>query len=141
MCNNIQKIALRFPIGFFIIFAAILKVGGLYAQCSPEGDQVTYGDNEWIGYVYTNVDLSGPAGPTGAFAGAYSGYILPGQTFDVHLAQNEPLTGDNLCGSFLDTYSIRFKMHLDLEPGYYTFTVGGDDGYCLSPRQYQFAKF
>ncbi len=131
MHKIIQKIAGKVLPAMFLVLAAG-SANKAVAQCTPSGNQTSFGDNEWIGYVYTDVDLSGAEGPSNAFTGTYAGYITPGQTFDVHLLQTEPLTGPQLCGAFLDGYSVRFKMHLDLEPNYYTFTVGGDDGYRLS---------
>jgi len=104
------------------------------AQCDPVmGDQTSYGDNEWIGYVYSNIVQGGPGiAPPNPFIGTYSGYITPGETFSVHLLENQPLAGPDLCGDHYQNYSIKFKMHIDVAPGYYTFRVGGDDGYRLS---------
>ncbi|WP_374549366.1 T9SS sorting signal type C domain-containing protein [Flavobacterium sp.] len=95
----------------------------------PSGDQVSYGTNQWIGYVYNAIDTSNP--PTNAFSTNYRGYITQTETFDQDLGSGS-ISGPNLCGTYANQFSIRFKMTKNLTAGYYTFTVGGDDGYRLS---------
>ncbi len=96
---------------------------------NPAGDQISYGNDSWIGYVYASVNTSNP--PTNAFTTSYKGYITQSEIFDQDLGGGA-LSGANLCGTYADQFSIRFKMRKNMTPGYYTFTVGGDDGYRLS---------
>ena len=102
-----------------------------HAQCpnNPPGDQITYGTDEWIGYAYSGLDGANP--PANAFAGTYIGYITQPETFDYNPAGGS-ITGANICGGYSDNFSVRFKMTKTFSPGYYTFAVGGDDGYRLS---------
>lgn len=98
-------------------------------QCSPiQGDQTSYTLDSWVGYVYSYTDTSNP--PTNAFLN-YKGYINQSETFNLNLG-NGSLSGTNLCGTYSDLFGIRFKMQKNLTPGYYTFTIGGDDGMRLS---------
>jgi gliding motility-associated-like protein len=116
------------------------------------GDQVTFGNDTWIGYVYD--DSANPVPPLSNvdFAAAkYRGfidaadivnlsYIHPPKTtaydattdaFDMDLSSDHLLKGPNLCGDpadYDDDFSIRFKMQKSFVAGTYTFTVGGDDG-------------
>ncbi|AYB34255.1 gliding motility-associated C-terminal domain-containing protein [Chryseolinea soli] len=116
------------------------------------GDQVTFGNDTWIGYVYD--DSANPVPPLSNvdFASAkYRGfidaadivtlsYIHPPKTsaydattdaFDMDLSSDHLLKGPNLCGDpadYDDDFSIRFKMRKSFVAGTYTFTVGGDDG-------------
>lgn len=95
----------------------------------PPGDQVSYGSNSWIGYVYTSIDSANP--PTNAFTSTYRGYVTQPEMFDMNLGSGA-LFGTNICGTHPTNFAIRFKMNKVLAAGYYTFTVGGDDGYRLS---------
>ena len=97
------------------------------------GDQISFGVGEWIGYVYDD----GPTGPP--YPGRvdfdpakYRGFINQPENFDLDLNNSIPLTGPDLCGSYSDNYSIRFKLRKDFAPGAYQITVGADDGYRLS---------
>jgi hypothetical protein len=94
-----------------------------------DGDETTYGVNAWIGYVYAANNTSNP--PTDSFAVPYRGYITQTETFDQNLGSGA-LTGPNLCGSYSDHFTIRYKMTENLTAGYYNFTIGGDDGYRFS---------
>jgi len=105
------------------------------------GDQVTFGNDTWIGYVYD--DSATPA--TIDFASTkYRGFIdqadilnlnpvgtnfydVSSDMFDMDLSTS-PVAGPNVCGSFDEHFSIRFKMKKFFTKGNYTFTVGGDDG-------------
>ncbi len=93
------------------------------------GDEVTPGINSWIGYVYT--DASAPAPPVSNIdfaSGKYRGFLTQSEIFDLNLGNATPLAGPNICGSYLDDYSIRFRMSKTFTTGSYTFTIGGDDG-------------
>ncbi|MBD3581771.1 Ig-like domain-containing protein [Flavobacterium selenitireducens] len=95
----------------------------------PAGDQVSYGNNAWTGYVYSTINGNNP--PTNAFTSTYRGYITQPEQFDMNLGA-AALTGANLCEAQPSNFAIRFKMNKVWMAGYYTFTVGGDDGYRFS---------
>lgn len=95
----------------------------------PGGNQTSYGSGSWIGYVYTSMDSSNP--PSNAFTAIYRGFVTQPETFDQNLGSG-PLSGPDLCGTYSERFSTRFKMQKNFAAGYYTFTVGGDDGYRLS---------
>lgn len=95
----------------------------------PTGDQTSYGSNSWIGYVYSGLNTSNP--PTNAFTATYRGYVTQTEIFDQDITTGS-LSGANLCGTYADQFSIRFKMMRNFTAGYYTFTIGGDDGCRLS---------
>ena len=100
------------------------------AQCSPIlGDQTSYGAGSWIGYVYSAINTSNP--PTNAFTTTYRGYITQPEIFNQDIGSGS-ISGTNLCGTYSDQFSIRFKMQKNFAPGNYSFQVGGDDGYRLS---------
>jgi len=96
---------------------------------TPPGDQVSYGNDSWIGYVYATINTSNP--PTDAFTVPYKGYITEPETFNQNWASGS-VSGANICGSYDSRFAVRFKMQKNFSAGYYTFTVGGDDGYRLS---------
>ena len=96
---------------------------------TPSGDQTTYGSNSWIGYVYSGLNTANP--PSNAFTSTYRGFVAQSEIFDLDLGSGS-VSGPNLCGTYADQFSIRYKMQRNFTPGYYTFTVGGDDGYRLS---------
>lgn len=96
----------------------------------PGGDQTTYGDNSWIGYVYPNF-TSSTNPPTDALNTTYKGYVtIPTVNFNQNWASGS-ISGVNLCGTYSDLFAVRYKAKISLQPGYYNFTVGGDDGYRL----------
>jgi hypothetical protein len=108
---------------FIFVMAFAMK---LNAQCTPQGDQTTYGTNSWIGYVYS------PATNAAPFTSAnYKGYVTQTETFDANYDEGA-ISGTNLCGTYTNGFAIRYKMKKTYTPGYYTITVGGDDGYRLS---------
>jgi gliding motility-associated-like protein len=109
------------------------------------GDQVTFGNDTWIGYVYddssnpvppvNNVDFAstkyrGFIGPNDIIGLSFASpaYNLATDAFNMDLSSINDLMGPNVCGNFLDEFSIRFKMQKVFTAGTYTFTVGGDDG-------------
>lgn len=93
------------------------------------GDEVSYGNNSWIGYCYASIGTMNPN--TDAFSSPYRGYLTMPETFNQNWG-DAPLQGYTICGSYATRFAIRFKMTKNFTPGYYTFTVGGDDGYRLS---------
>jgi hypothetical protein len=121
MNNNYQLTTNLFTL--LLLFSVFLAK----AQCPAAGDQVSYGSQQWIGYVY-----SGTSSPPAAnFSSTYQGYITQEDSFEFFPGGNA-FTGPNLCGSYYDNYAIRFKMQKTFAAGYYTFYIGADDGYRLS---------
>lgn len=100
-----------------------------FTATAPPGDQVSYGNSAWIGYVYAVTDGANP--PTNAFTTNYIGNITQTETFDLNLGTGA-ISGPNLCNSYADNFAIRFKMNKVMPAGNYVFNVGGDDGYRLS---------
>ncbi|MFP9112684.1 T9SS sorting signal type C domain-containing protein [Flavobacterium sp. RHBU_3] len=100
------------------------------AQCTAPGDQVTYGQNQWTGYIYSNGGyFSSPPASVSAFT--YRGYNTQVESFDFNPGTTA-ISGTNICGTYADYYTIRFKMNKTYAAGYYSITVGADDGYRLS---------
>jgi len=96
---------------------------------TPAGDQTSYGNGSWIGYVYANTEAASP--PNNAFTTTYRGYITETETFNHNWVDAGP-SGGNVCGNYTDLFAVKFKMKKSFPAGWYTFTVGGDDGYRLS---------
>ena len=90
------------------------------------GDQVAYGANSWIGYVYTSA-----APQNSNFSSNFVGSVNQPEIFDLNLGDGA-LSAPTLCGPYSDNFAIRFKMNRNFPAGCYIFTVGGDDGYRLS---------
>ncbi|MGV3461481.1 MAG: T9SS sorting signal type C domain-containing protein [Flavobacterium sp.] len=111
---------------FCSLILLLLSISAI-AQCPAQGDQVSYGDQQWIGYVYSGTSSPPPNG----FSSTYQGYVLQNETFELFPGGNA-LSGPNVCGNYYDNYSIRFKMQKTFAAGYYTFYIGADDGYRLS---------
>jgi hypothetical protein len=111
-----------------LILALFFNVSG-NAQCTPTGNQASYGAGSWIGYVYSDVVMANP--PTNPFGATYRGYVTQSEIFDQNLGGGS-ISGGNLCGSYSDMMAFRFKMNKNFTAGYYTFTIGGDDGVRLS---------
>jgi hypothetical protein len=94
--------------------------------CSPLGNQTSYGTgNTWIGYVYSNRNLTN-----------YAGYVTAGTAgnpnFDVSFGGDYVNYATNGCSVYTESFSIRYKLRKTFAAGNYEFTVGGDDGYRLS---------
>jgi len=109
-----------------------LFVSSAKAQCpdAPPGDQASYGSNSWIGYVYSGLDTNNP--PQNAFqASNYKGYVTQSEQFNWDLVNGAP-TATTVCGSYPDSFSIRYRMNKNFVAGYYSVTIGGDDGVRLS---------
>jgi len=98
------------------------RVDVLY-ECLDWGDQVSYATNAWRGYVYDGTAFN-----------TYMGYITQNEIFDQSFGGD----GDadwypTSCREFQkSTFSVRYKMRKDFACGFYTFTVGSDDGVRLS---------
>ncbi len=95
-------------------------------NCTPSGDETSYGLNSWIGYTYTS-------NGSGAF-NTYLGYVTEDETFnrDMGTGEIEGLVTTIPCNNRSDDFAIRYKMIRDFPAGYYIFTLGGDDGVRLS---------
>lgn len=101
------------------------------AQCpTAPGNQQSYGQGQWTGYVYSD-NASFTAPPASASAFTYRGYITQPEAFDLNWGGNA-VSGTNVCGSYADYYTVRFKMNKTYAAGYYAITVGADDGYRFS---------
>lgn len=110
--------------GIFLLIVFYMNTG--FAQCGY-GDETTYGEGQWIGYVYTGLDSNNPP----AYATDYQGYISRSEIFDQNIGGGS-LSAGTMCGSFDSSFWITYKMQQTFTAGYYTFTVGADDGYRLS---------
>lgn len=102
--------------------AASAITGTVNINTTP-GDATTPGSGSWIGYVYNSATA-------GAFT-TYQGYVTESETFNRYHTSASGATV-NHCSSNQDLFAIRYKMNKTFTAGYYTFTVGGDDGVRLS---------
>ncbi len=101
------------------------------------GNPATFGTDTWIGYVYDDAGDATPLPGRINFAGAkYRGFIresdIPGyntttDAFDFNLGTN-PISGANICGSYANDFSVRYRMRKNFPAGIYRFSVGSDDG-------------
>jgi gliding motility-associated-like protein len=107
------------------------------------GDPTIFGNDTWIGYVYNDKSLPSPPSSNIDFAvSKYRGFITDTEiatlgfsnyntatdAFELNLSNNIPLAGANICGSYLNDFSVRYRMRKTFAAGIYTFTVGSDDG-------------
>ena len=104
----------------------LLSAGKASAQCTPQGDQTTYGtNNTWIGYVYQEMAFN-----------IYKGYVnegVPGNSnFDESFGGSQVNYNTNGCSVYTDTFSVRYKLTQTFASGNYQFIVGGDDGFRFS---------
>ncbi|MEP2671520.1 MAG: gliding motility-associated C-terminal domain-containing protein [Cyclobacteriaceae bacterium] len=108
------------------------------------GNPATFGSETWLAYVYD--DSGSPAPPATnidfnnakyrgflddteiAAISGFSSYDVATDAFDLNLSNTVPVAGANICGSYLNDYSIRFRMTKTFAAGIYTFTLGADDG-------------
>ncbi|MFO7824261.1 MAG: hypothetical protein R6V72_10005 [Cyclobacterium sp.] len=93
-------------------------------------DQSEYGNNEWIGHIYSgekNFDSED-------YLGRMVEQDIFFQDFDYNGLPSSPVTfsPDYGCPFLTDRFSIRYKMRLDVEPGTLSFNVKADDGFRLS---------
>ncbi len=105
------------------------------------GNPATFGIDTWIAYVYNDGNISGPGdvdydvskyrgflSDTDIDALGASTYNAATDVFDLNLSNAIPIGGPNVCGTFLNDYSVRFRMTKTFTAGVYTFTLGADDG-------------
>ncbi len=118
--------------------SATVTVNATAPVCNP-GDQITYGDNKWIGYVYKTTTLPptdpNPLTPTTIPISnmTYVGQVEENKLFNRDVAQGT-VNGLNpqLCESPSDYFFVRYKMKAKVDvTGTYNITVGGDDYYRL----------
>ena len=100
-----------------------------YTPCVPAGNQTAYGNDSWIGYVYSDYSNANAAPVAGA--STYTGYITETTLFDRNTG-TDPLDATTMCTPQSDYFFIRYKMNKNFTAGTYKITVGGDDGYRLS---------
>jgi hypothetical protein len=100
-------------------------VSNFATLCTPTGDETSFGNGSWIGYVYNSASA-------GAFT-TYKGTVTEAETFNTSHATTPVGATTNLClGTNSDLFAIRYKMTKNFPAGDYIFTVGGDDGVRLS---------
>ena len=93
--------------------------------CTPTGDQTSYGNGSWIGYVYNSSSAS-------SFT-TYRGTVTESENFDRDMSTGTPSGATtNICSANSDLFATRYKMNKNYTAGVYTFTVGADDGVRLS---------
>ena len=112
--------------GVLITLLLLFSIRAAFSQCgtvTPNGNQTDYGNGQWYGYIYDGINN---------FT-AYQGYITQSATFDYSFnGDNTPFTTTGGCSVDPNTFTVRFKMQLNIPCGSYQFTTGGDDGYRLS---------
>ena len=91
-------------------------------QCTPLGDETTYGNGSWIGYVYSARE--------NFTTGFYIGYTTESEIFNRDFGNDSVVT--NGCKTDPTTFSVRYKMQKTFACGFYNITIGGDDGVRLS---------
>ncbi len=94
------------------------------SSTSPQGDELSYGNNSWIGYVYDGADNFNSAD--------YQGFITETEIFDESFCGNNCLQSTNGCAVQTESFTVRFKMRKNFPPGDYEIVIGGDDGVRLS---------
>ncbi|MCV9927694.1 T9SS sorting signal type C domain-containing protein [Flavobacterium sp. LS1R49] len=90
-------------------------------SCS-QGDQNTFGNNSWIGYVY---NWTGSPAATD-----YIGYVTEPTLFDRNIGDGQ-VNGTTrfICGTPpSDKFFVRYKMKTTTVAGTYNITIGSDDG-------------
>lgn len=92
-----------------------------YTQCTPTGDQISYGNAKWIGYVYNARENFNSAN--------YVGYMNESEKFDQSFSGGINTTS---CSTEATTFTVRYKMNKTFSCGSYKITIGGDDGVRLS---------
>src|SRR5450631_1941487 len=105
---------------------ALLSGGKISAQCTPQGNQTSYGtNNTWIGYAYQGQNFD-----------TYIGYVnegAPGNSnFDESFGGDQVNYNTNGCTVYTEHFSMRYKLTQVFASGNYQFTTGGDDGYRFS---------
>ncbi len=110
-----------------IILAIVGVLIGLngFAQCgSAQGDEITFGTGNWIGYFYD--------GANNFTSGNYQGYNTEAEIFNQTFCGNNCAYAINGCSVTTETFTVRYKMNKNFSNAIYRFTIGGDDGIRLS---------
>lgn len=109
----------RFVQQVFLIGIALMGfIGNSQSQaCTSGGNQTTYGNNSWIGYVYNSTNLTNYS----------NNYVTESEFFDRNWG-----TGKPNCAANANSFSVRYRMNKTFASGNYTFTIGADDGVRLS---------
>jgi len=106
-------------------------------KCIPTGDQTTFGNESWIGYVYkwTGNTAPNPATPTttpDTSIATYIGTVTENKNFDRNVAEGavSGVTTNIPCETApADRFFVRYKMTANItEAGSYNFMLGSDDG-------------
>ncbi|MBU3661271.1 MAG: T9SS type A sorting domain-containing protein [Flavobacteriales bacterium] len=99
------------------------SISGNVSVTAVAGNETSYGAGSWIGYVYNS-------NSAGAFS-TYMGYVTESETFNT--SHTTPTGASTFhCSSNTDLFAIRYRMTKTFTAGYYSFTIGGDDGVRLS---------
>lgn len=107
----------------FFLGAILFHQDVSYGQCTTT-DPNAYGSGRWIGHVY---DHNGTGNPVTSPFATYRGTTTESETFDRNYG-----TGKPICAATSNNFAIRYRMNKTFATGYYTFTIGGDDGVRLS---------
>ena len=121
---------------------AVMTGSAVVTVTPVPGDPTVFGNDTWIGYVFDESG-NGPLPDSVLFAAAdYRGFITEteidtynGQSFyntttdefDLNIGGGS-LSGANICGSYADSLSVRFRMRKNFARGEYTFAIGSNDG-------------
>ncbi|MEP6737194.1 MAG: T9SS type A sorting domain-containing protein [Chryseolinea sp.] len=93
-----------------------------WSQCGS-GALPAIPTNSWVGYVYDGINN---------FSN-YQGSTTESQNFDRNdWPDNGTFNTTNGCAVNTETFTVRYEMSQTFTCGYYTFTVGADDGVRLS---------
>ncbi|MCP2029935.1 hypothetical protein L1276_005132 [Flavobacterium sp. HSC-32F16] len=117
--------------------SATVYINGTAPLCTPPGNQIEFGTESWIGYVYswTGNVWPNPVGPeTLPISGnaTYIGMVNEATPrFDRNIGTG-PVAGSTTnipCTTPpSDRFFVRYKMKTTTTAGTYNFTIGGDDG-------------
>jgi hypothetical protein len=104
-------------------------------NCEAPGNQIDFGPNQWIGYVYkltNNATIPTLAGLPDSNIATYIGRVTENKNFDRDMGDGAAsgLTTEIPCEAApTDRFFIRYKMRVDItEAGTYRFDLGSDDG-------------
>lgn len=87
---------------------------------SPQGDETSFGTNNWIGYVYDGENN---------FVNNYRGsYVEPSETFDQNFGGDAVIFAIDGCDVLTEAFSVRYKSTQTFACGAWDITIGGDDG-------------